>query len=196
LRIGVTITKDMVFRNKTQEFHNTYYFNLATAVTAPSESIVDELTTKEKNFHATTVNFKRAQVWTAGGTPAQNQMIFQKTLTGAGSQSAGGSMDRERAVLIRWKAGFDSRGLQVYLRKWYHSCGNFAGEALTGLPILANTDGLSDQARGNIAAAANGVRNVGGLETWELCSKTGRSTTHPAEAHRYLEHHQLGEMWR
>jgi hypothetical protein len=32
---------------------------------------------------------------------------------------------------------------------------------------------------------------------WTICSKTGRDPTGSNwEAHRYLEHHQLGDMWR
>jgi hypothetical protein len=196
LRIGVTITKGTSFRGKEQEFHNTYYFDLQTAITAPSESIVDEVTATERPLHSTQVTFKRAQVWSAGGTKQQNQMIFQKALTGAGTGSTNDAMDRERAILIQWKAGFDVNGKQVYLRKWYHSCGSPVQGSVGATGVLGNTAQIATADRNAIAAKADENRFVGSIESWELCAKSGRKTTDPATTHRYLEHHQLGEMWR
>lgn len=196
MRIGITITKSTSFRLKEQEFHNTYYFQLATAVTAPSETLVDELVATERSLHSASVTFKRAQVWSAGGTKAENQMMFQKPLTGTGDQGANPSMDRERAVLVQWKAGFSSTGKQVYLRKWYHSCGDAAGQSLAVTGYLGNTAAITDVTRNAIAAKADEVRNIGSGSFWELCAKSGRTTTDPAQAHKFLEHHQLGDMWR
>jgi hypothetical protein len=197
MRIGVTITKDTLFRGVQQEFHNTYHFTLGTAITAPSEAIIDELVTSEKKLHSLNVNFKRAQVWSAGGTKAQNQMLFQKNLTGTGAGGTDASMDKERAVLVQWKAGFDTRGKQVYLRKWYHSCGNPVGTTMAGTTgVLANTAAISDANRATIAAAAEETAEVGTGDFWSLCAASGREATDPATCHKYLEHHQLGDMWR
>lgn len=196
MRIGVTITKATSFRLKEQEFHNTYYFQLATAITAPSEGIVDELVATEKKLHSLDVTFKRAQVWTAGGTKAENQMIFQKPLSGVGLGTASTTFDRERAVLIQWKAGFDVNGKQVYLRKWYHSCGSPQAGIVAGAGIQQNTAEIPANTRTDIAAVAQESNEVGALEGWQLCAKSGRTPTGPAVTHRFLEHHQLGEMWR
>lgn len=196
LLIGLTITKSTAFRGVQQEFHNTYHFKLATAVTAPSESIVDEVVTKERPLHSPQVSFVRAQVWTAGGTKAENQMIFQKPLSGTGSGTSGASVDKERALLVQWKAGFDSRGIQVYLRKWYHCSGNPAAGAVDTPTILQNTSELTTAVRNAVATQANGLRSVGSTEFWGLVSSKGRETTDPAVCHRYLEHHQLGDAWR
>jgi hypothetical protein len=196
MRIGITITKETAFRGKPQEFHNTYYFELATAITAPAESLVDEITATEKSLHSTIVTFKRAAVWSAGGTQAQNQMLFQKALTGTGNQTHELGADRERAVLVQWKAGFSTTGKQVYLRKWYHSCGSAAGVGLQTSGITSQTAQIPTADRATIATKADENRSVGTGEFWELCAKSGRKTTDPAVTHRYLEHHQLGEQWR
>jgi hypothetical protein len=198
VRIGVSIQKSGQFRGTDQEFANEYHFELETAVTAPSESIVDEITAKEKTFHSTDVKFVRAKVWTAGGTKAENQMIFQKNLAGTGTQLADAVTDRERAILIRFKAGFDSRGLPVYLRKWYHTFApKFAGSDFGGAGVLANTQQLSSTVRAAIATAADPLQKVG-ANLWELCSSKGRNVTNlaNAECHPYFEHRQLGDSWR
>lgn len=195
MRLGITITKSVLFRGVQQEFHNTYHYELLGAQTGPYESLVDELVTTEKTFHSSDVSFKRAAVWSAGGSIAQNQMVFQKTLTGTGGQSVNIRMDRERAVLIRWRAGVDSRGKPVYLRKWYHSCGSFAGNAFIDAQ-LQNTAALDNAQRTAIASAASAMNELGVSETWDLCSESGRIWESQPECHEYLEHHQLGDMWR
>ncbi len=196
MRIGIQITKSTLFRGVQQEFHNIYHFSLATAVTAPSEPLVDEIVTKEKALHNTITAFKRASVWTAGGTKAENRMIFQKPLTGFGSILASTTMDKERALLIRWPAGFDVRGLPVYLRKWFHVGGNPAGVGLGTPAILSNEGGISDGERATVANMADGLRNIGTGDFWQLVSAKGRDTKAPAQCHKFLEHHQLGDQWR
>lgn len=196
MRIGVQITKATAFRGVSQEFHNTYHYELETAVTAPAESIVDEIVQHEKFLHSTAVDFKRAAVWSAGSDAGSNAMLFQKNLTGTGSQVHNTSMDRERALLIRWPAGFDVRGNPVYLRKWYHSCGDAEGQSLGSAGILGNTQEIPTATRDLIATRANELRSVGSVSPWELVSPTGRDATGPAQCHKFLEHHQLGDMWR
>lgn len=194
--IGVQITKSTLFRGVQQEFHNVYYYTLPSAVTAPSQTIVDELVATEKSLHANQVNFLRAAVWTAGGTKQENHMIHRVSTGGIGNQLNQNSMDKERAVLVMWKAGFSSTGKQVYLRKWYHSCGDCAGVSLGGAAILQNTDKILPASKTAIANKVEETRIVGAIETWELCAKSGRMPTHTAQTHDYLEHHQLGNAWR
>ncbi len=196
MRVGIQITKTTLFRGVQQEFHNVYHYQLGTAVTFPSEPLVNEIVSKEKPLHATSVTYKRAAVWTAGGSNAENRMIFQKLLTGTGSVTPDSSIDKERALLIRWDAGFDSRGLPVYLRKWYHSCGSPVGVSLGTAGILSNESGLTEASRTAAANLANALRDIGTGDFWSLVSATGRSTQAPAQCHKYFEHHQLGDMWR
>lgn len=196
MQIGISIVKSVQFRGAEQEFSNTYYYELGTAVTAPAETLADEIVTKERTLHSTFVSFKRQMVWSAGGTAAQNQMLHQKALTGTGSQLHEPSMDRERAVLVQWKAGFDSRGIQVYLRKWYHSCGNCAGSTVVSTGTLGNTAPIADASQAAISTSVNDLKDIGVGDFWTLCAKSGRNVQGDAVCHKWLEHHQLGDQWR
>src|SRR5829696_8397343 len=118
--VGVSITKSTTFRGVAQEFSNTYYYDVVGTPNATvTEEIIDALVTKEKAKHGTPVTFVRAKGWSAGGTQAQNNMLVEKNLSGTGTITAG-TADRERAFLVRFRAGQDSRGRPVYLRKWWH----------------------------------------------------------------------------
>jgi hypothetical protein len=196
MRIGLSITKSTLFRGVQQEFSNVYHFELETAVTAPGQELVDEVTAFEKSFHGNSVNFLRGNVWSAGGSAGQNHMLHQQTLGGVGGQSAA-DIDRERAVLVQWPAGFDSRGRPVYMRKWYHNLSvAFGGVNINSAGFLSQTQAFTDAQRDQIGAKVAEVENIGSLPSWQLCSKSGRDFTGPPRAHKWLEHHQLGDMWR
>lgn len=199
-RIGVSITKQVAFRDSVQEFSNVYYFEVLNLPNvSQADTFIDNLTTLEKTFHAASVSFKHGRVWSQIGSAAQNQMISQKTLSGNGARTNDSFVDRERAFLFRLRAGTDSRGNAVYLRKWYHSCGEFvSGQGiLTG--IYGNTSGWSQAQRDAQVAAMNAIGDANGSpQTPKLCSKGGRLPDAGAtwSAHKYLEHHQLGDQWR
>lgn len=192
----------MAFRDNTQEFSNVYYYTNSGGA-APSEAqalaLIDALVVQEKTFHGSNVTFTFGRCWSGGGSPSANNMIAQKTLSGNGSVTVIATMDRERAFLFRWKAGLDSRGHQVYLRKWYHTSGPFPGTNSTNTTnTLGNTTGFATADRDAMALNASGVgtQSAGG-GGWELCAKSGRTKTVALpEAHKYLEHHQLGDQWR
>lgn len=196
MQVGIQITKQVLFRGVQQPFHNVYHYTLASAVSAPDEALIDAVVAIERDLHSTDVTFVRGSIWSSGGSPTQNQMRFQKTLTGTGNQTGAANFDRERAFLIRWPAGRDSRGRKVYLRKWYHSCGSCAGIGIDQ-NILMNISGYSDAARTQIANSVNRLKQIH-AELWNLCSENGRrvDALGVAEAHKYLEHHQLGDVWR
>lgn len=102
--------------------------------------------------------------------------------------------------MFRLRAGNDSRGNPVYLRKWYHSCGVFTTAA--GAPaasILENTAGWNTTQRDSMVTAMQAIGDANGSPTVpKLCSKGGRLPDAGATwtAHQFLEHHQLGDMWR
>jgi len=200
-RIGISITKSVAYRDSVQEFSNVYYYENGGALpsSAGASDLIDEVTALEKGRHATTVTFVRGRCWSQVGSPGANEMIHQKALTGTGSSTADATMDRERAFLIRWRAGNDSRGNAVYLRKWYHSCGAFAGASGSiGTAILSQTSGFAQATRDSILASANALLSlVQGGGGWSLVGKNGRTRSGTGDqAHKYLEHHQLGDMWR
>lgn len=196
VQIGVAIVKSTNFRGVEQEFSNVYHYRAPGPgpVTNP-DAIINEIVAIERDLHATVVNFKRASLWSSGGTPAQNQMIHQMTLTGTGATAQNGAMDRERAVLMQWPAGLSVTGKPVFLRKWYHSCGTFAGQAMI-TNHLANTQAFTEAERTAMSARPNDLRIIGPVDEWLLVAESGREHTGPGRVHKWLEHHQLGDQWR
>jgi len=198
-RLGCSITKSTSFRGVAQEFSNTYYYEYGGVVgEGAGISLIDALVALEKPIHASSVTFVRGRCWTAGGTNAQNTMIAQKALSGTGTNAGSlSSVDKERAFLVRFRAGNDSRGNPVYLRKWWH----------LDLGAIASTTISNDVGR-NIAQLPQAVRDQ--LVTWAdqfksvtvsglsatLVAESGRGIDGATQAHPYLEHHQLGDMWR
>lgn len=199
-RVGVSITKSVAFRNSTQEFSNVYYYEMASLPTvAEANTMIDNIVTKEKLMHSTIVTFKKGRLWSQLGTPSQNEMITQKNLSGTGSASATSGMDRERAFLVRLRAGVDSRGNPVYLRKWYHACGQLFVGVNLGASIMDNSTGFSAADMTGIENAVGWVGDANGSQLLpRLCSKNGRLPDAGAtwKSHQFLEHHQLGDQWR
>lgn len=200
--IGISITKEVAFRDSVQPFSNQYYYDNGIGSMpdeAAAEALLDQLVVIEKTFHATTVTFEYGRVWSQVGVEALNEMLKQKALSGTGSATSDVSMDRERAFLFRIRADNDSRGNPVYLRKWYHTCGIFPGATTVGSAIASNTSGFSDTQRAAMANNVNAIRTLttGGV-TFTLCAKSGRDfdTGGQFTCHKYLEHHQLGDQWR
>lgn len=195
MQIGINITKKVSFRGIQQEFTNTYHYYLDGALTGPWEALVDELVAWEKTVHSVDVTFVRASLWSSGGTIAQNQMLFQKDLTGAGAVFATATLDRERAFLFRWPAGFSVTGKPVFLRKWYHTGGAFPGSSLPAA-VLQNTQAFATSEKTSMASNVDNVTSIGVGSAWGLCAESGRAPTGPPESHSWLEHHQLGDQWR
>jgi hypothetical protein len=199
-RTGVSITKSTPFRGVSQEFSNTYFYQSVqgTVSTADAEALLDALVAKEKAIHGSAVTFVRGRVWSAGGTKEQNNMIFQKQLSGTGTGGGDSTtLDRERAFLVRIRAGVDTKGRPVYLRKWWHLCVAVIGaEGLTN-GVLSNISQLSSGQRSTLVGWMNGFKDVtANAVSYSLVAENGRAITGDTIAHPFLEHHQLGDMWR
>ena len=200
-RIGVSITKSTPFRGSTQEFSNVYYYEVSGLPTvAQADTIIDNLTALEKTFHSSSVTFVRGRLWSETGNKATSEMISQKNLSGAGARTTVSSLDPERAFLFRLRAGTDSRGNPVFLRKWYHAVGQFVNTgALIGAGHLTNTLGFTSGEKSALVAAMSAIGDANGSPLVpKLCAKGGRQpgAGNTWEAHTWLEHHQLGDMWR
>jgi hypothetical protein len=199
-RTGVSITKSLAFRGAAQEFSNTYYYQSVqgTVSAADAEALLDALVTKERAIHSLAVTFVRGRVWSAGGTKEQNNMIFQKQLSGqGGGGSDSSSMDRERAFLVRFRAGVDTKGRPVYLRKWWHLTVATLNAETIAAGVQQNVSQLSSGQRGALVTAANGFKDVtANAVSYALVAENGRAITGDTVAHPFLEHHQLGDMWR
>lgn len=197
-QISISITKRAAFRDSTQEWQNVYTYGSLAVNPQPSlaNDMIDEVVTKEKAFHGTGVSFILGRVWSSGGTQAENQMISEKTLSGAGALTPPTAMDLERAFLIQWDAGSDSKGRPVRLKKWYHCQAGMGGVSVSNA-ILQNFTGFTAANRTAIAAAADTLTRISSA-VWGLKAESGRERTgdgYPV-AHKYLEHHQLGDQWR
>lgn len=200
-RVGISITKTMNFRGAPQEFSNVYYYDGLSGTPTETEgnALIDELVTKEKTIHSSLVTFVRGRIWLQAGSAAANVMISQKNVSGVGSKAGVPYFDRERAFLFRLRAGSDSRGKPVYLRKWYHSFGALSASVTVSQNILENGTAFTSSERASLVAALPAIGTCGsGGTLGTLCSKNGRVSTAGAtwEAHPYLEHRQLGDMWR
>jgi len=201
-QFAISITKRVVFRGKTQEFSNTYNYGTAAAMPGASlaNDLIDEVTAKEKLFHSTAVTFLLGRCWSSGGTPAENEMISEKALTGTGSTAVSTAMDPERAILIQWAAGLDSRGRAVYLRKWYHCFGAFGSVAMSNAHLQQSTAFTAGE-RTTMQGLADALSRIGS-SVYGLVAASGRQRTggilsaDPPVAYPWLEHHQLGDQWR
>jgi len=199
-RIGVSITKSLLFRGSTQEFSNVYFYEMsAYPDVTQSDTVINNLVTLEKTFHSTLVTFVRGRLWKETGDKLTSEMIEQLTLSGTGARATNTSFDPERAFLFKLRAGVDSRGNPVYLRKWYHSYGLFtSGLSLLSAHLTQQTQFTSAE-RTSFVAAMNAIGDANGSPlTPKLCSKKGRLPDVGATwvAYPWLEHHQLGDMWR
>lgn len=197
-RIGVSIVKRVPFRGSTQEFSNQYHYNSPDPLpdNALAGSIIDEIVATERSLHSTNVTFLMGRLWSAGGTPAQNVMILERPLSGTGNQSTGSNIDPERAVLARWPAGIDNRGRPVYLRKWYHPCGNCNGVIFTSSHIVQIAQ-ISNADKSTLSNKIAEVGVVGPTSNWSLCAPSGRNfDANQVQIHDWFEHHQFGDQWR
>lgn len=194
--VAFSITKQMAFRDSIQEFSNVYHYDvLVMPNEAEAINRINELVTFEKSCHANGITYNRGRCWSAGGTVEQNVMIADIFLSGTGALSQSTTMDKERAILCQWPAGLDSRGRQVYLRKWWHACANFGGVSITTNHLVQAT-GFSSGERTTIANKADEITYIGTASEYELCAASGRNITGNVAAHPYLEHRQLGDQWR
>lgn len=199
--VGISITKECAFRDAVQPFSNVYFYNNGIGGVpdaAAGLAMIDELVAFEKQVHSTVVTFTYGRIWHQTLTQLGTTMIEQKTLSGAGTSVQDATLDRERAYLIRWRAGSDSRGNPVYLRKWYHTCGQFASAALPTSTVYSNTTGLSTATKNAVNTKCQELFDLAaGGGDFRLCAKSGRGAdSNNPTCHPYLEHHQLGDQWR
>lgn len=201
MRFGVSIEMSTSYRLATQHFSNTFYYEAPVTEEATStlNDLVDDLVAIMKAAHSNQVTFTRARLWSQIGTPSQNQMLIDRALSGVGTGATSFAADKERAFLIRFRAGVDTKGRPVYLRKWLHL-------DVGAINATNMTTAAVQQTAQLPAGILTGLVNLGesfktipvglGPDTWDLVAKNGRQITGPTEAHKFYEHHQLGDEWR
>jgi hypothetical protein len=198
-RYGVAIQKRCGYRLGTQHFSNQYYYemNIPSSNLSDLDLVVDEIVAKEKAMFSTAVTFVRGRLWSQVGTPAQNEMLIDKALSGTGAAATDPGQDREAAFLVRARAGNDSRGRPVYLRKWFHLLVTSIAGAAIDTGVRANTSEIPAAARSALETFFNSLKafTVSGQNV-QLVAKSGRQITGATQAHRFLESRALGDEWR
>jgi hypothetical protein len=200
-RYGVSIEKTTLYRGVQQKVTNVYYYdgNVPSSDTATLNDLVDEIVAIEKAIHTNDYTWTRARVWTQVGTAAQNEMIIDRLLSGNGTLTAHSQIDKERAILFRFRAGVDNRGRPVYLRKWFHCNGTVILGAAPSNGMLANTAGLTQGQRDAGVTVANTLKTINagaGNTPMNLVAKNGRAIDGATATHPFFENRQLGEDWR
>lgn len=193
---GVAITKHVSFRGVNQDFSNVYHYNGPALNASSAAQLAADIKALEVPWHSTDVTFNYYRVWSSGASAGSNNMINQGPLSGTGSSTTNTSMDRERAILVRFAAGFDSRGKPVFLRKWFHSCGGAHGVGFAAAALQQTAEIPSGNRTTFETQAANFLSVTSSSNVYNLVAESGRAGGTPVVAHRYLEHHQLGDAWR
>jgi hypothetical protein len=197
-QFSISITKSVVFRDSVQPFSNIYTYGGIGTMPNPAQAatLINEVVNIERALHSQDVRFIQGRLWSSGGTREQNQMITTIPLAVEGSQGTTADFDRERAVLVQWPAGKDTRGKKVYLRKWFHCSGACNGVTFAA-SVKSNLTRIPVADRTVIANQASNLARIGTSAEWGMIAPSGRERdggdpiTHP-----YLEHHQLGDKWR
>jgi hypothetical protein len=118
----VSVNKSRSFRGKTEIWSNVYHYSLATNLDVTlATDLVDQIATAEKLCHSSGVTFEDGRVWEVGGTPAENETIVIRDLSGVGALAALDSTYAEACVVARCDTNRNtSTGRRIYLRKYYH----------------------------------------------------------------------------
>lgn len=184
----VVIVKQVPWQGGSEEFSNVYNLddlaNTAEAGQAAAESIL----ALERAVHAPTVNFKELRVYTFQGL-AGYEGIYRADINLAGlNASAGGSMYRECAILVKFelpRSGIGGFGRFRQLMKWLHVGGMISGDAqITGATALTATQktfyttNYADPLRNNLHGGAR-LSNGDGVRP------------SAARIHDYVEHRQF-----
>lgn len=121
-RLGIAINKDVSWKGNRELFSNVYHGDtgaLGSVTPGDVSAIVDKLVQEEKLVHASHITFKTARVWETGGTPAENETILIKDLTGNGTMASGGGLWPELCGVVNFDTGRNTTtGRKIYLRKY------------------------------------------------------------------------------
>jgi len=142
-RVAIAVTKERAFQGQLEQWANVYHYDVDGTSPLPNadgNDLIDDIVAAEKAIHAPAVAFKTARVWETGGTPAENETLIIRDLTGNGSMTAAETnIWQEACVVVAWDTGRNtSTGRKIYLRKFVHSGGlpTVVGGTQTGQAAL------------------------------------------------------------
>lgn len=156
---GASVTKSSTFQGATEKWSNVYHYSCAAALDATlCDNLIDQIATAEKLIHTSVATFEDGRVWEVGGTPAENETISIRDLSGGGSLTSGTVIFKEATVVVRCDTNRNtSTGKRIYLRKYYHSL---------ALPVADTTAGIG------AAVLASGNKTP-----FQTCMETLREVT-------------------
>lgn len=171
---GVSIEKDIPWRGGFERISNVYHYSSTGLVdVVGADGLLAQLLDAEQKVHGTAVAFKQGRVWSAGGTPQENETILIKDFASQGVKGFGVELHKEAAVVVKWYLGRkSSTGRRVYLRKHLHPgvlTSTSIGSAV-GTSKLAATDITNFTEYGN---AVKNIEALGVLPDMTLCAPDG-----------------------
>lgn len=192
MAFAVSITKEIDWQGGLEQFSNVYQYMGADPDELQANAILDYLIPVERAIFALGVRFVEARVFETSGTPAENNTVLIRDLTGTGEASTLSTFYRECCLLIKWRSTREnSLGRPVYFRKHLHtasvagasvSAGQQNGsEALPTATLLA----LADYGEAVRSFTAGGVEYVMGTNSGDLTASAGIPDP-------YIQHRQFG----
>lgn len=185
--MGISITKSVPFQGVGERFSNVYHYEHPVADEAVAAAFIQRLVDIETFLHSPIVSFVEGRVWSAGGTPAENQTILIQDLNAVGIADTDPHMYRENCWVMSWKTGRPSAtGKPVHLRKFFHGQSQYAA-----VPIEDVTNGQQPLPAAGVAFlqdAANNIQNLvvsGG--THPLTAPSGRKAVNAAKIDPFLQ---------
>lgn len=188
---GVSITKEVNWRGHVEQFANVYHYNFLNLDDQGARQLVNRLIEIERPVHSNEVRFVEGRVWSAGGTPAENDMIgvYDAVAGTTGIAAQNSAMDREACILVHFDTNRqDSRSRKIKLRKWLHTCSPLGAPET----FLAGTTPLPANARSVVADYANAVLDpLTGTVTGNLCAPSGADANGSIQVGNWVEHHEF-----
>lgn len=188
---GVAINKEVSWRGRMETFSNVYHYNFINLDEQGARQLVLRLIEIERPVHSTEVRFIEGRVWSAGGTPAQNDMIgtFDAVPGTTGIASQNSSFDREACMVVAFETNRqDSRSRRIKLRKWLHTCSPLGSPA----EFQAGTQQMASGTRTILRDYATEVLDpLAGTVTGNLCAPSGADANGTIEVFSYVEHHEF-----
>lgn len=191
---AASVRKSRSWKGATEYWDNVYHFSLATNLDSTlATDLVDQIATAEKLAHSSSVTFEDGRVWSVGGTPAQNETVVIRDLSGTGSASGTGGMWPEVCLVARCDTNRNtSTGRRIYLRKYYHT--NAVPSATTAM--LEGSTALTSTQTALVRTCLETLREVTlspGSILVTLCAPGGQqvSDSRPVSALNYLATRQF-----
>lgn len=193
---AVAVTKQVQWREFQQPFSNVYHYSGAPGDEFDDEGVANAVLAAEQEIHGSNITF--TQVRTYGPTDqgaAANVNRTVQDFNSVGLATADGSYYRELAWLVIWPLGrYGPRNHPHWLRKWLHTSTFYELTATSTsgeVPLYEWPPPLD-----TYASAVTQLQDSTTGSVLTLAAPDGRTPIDNAKGYPYLEHRQLGDLWR